>query len=263
MTADVRGDAVPIYVSSTSGIVRRLVQSLGPVLADADISSDAFGFADVDIPGEVGWYRGAEEISASDAAGQIVAGSGAVLAGGRAGLLRLFDPLAEDVAQFGIPAPWIIDLRPIALPATLRPLPRAVAVDWRRNWTPLTDLPGSLSAAERAQLAGATSGPARSESAVITGRVAQQRDLRLPGLYFAEADALARAVKYRRWLEAGPRLFELTTDRYLGQVESGDIGRITYPAYGLDAGALCVVVGWCEALAGRRLTLTVATLPEG
>jgi len=107
------------------------------------------------------------------------------------------------------------------------------------------------------------SGPAIAASAVVTARVAQQRDMRMPGLYYAEADALARADRWRRWIEAGPRLYEITTDRYLGAIECGDIGRFTYPAYGLETGALCVVVGWREALAGRRLTLTVATLPEG
>ncbi|WP_372918765.1 hypothetical protein [Sandarakinorhabdus sp.] len=262
VTADVRGDAVPVYVSTTSAILRRLVQSLGPLLADGAIETDSFGFADGDLAGEIGWYRGAEEISASDAVQQILAGSGAVLAGGRAGALRLFDPLAVAAEQFALPAPWIIGLQPLSLPAGMRPLPRAVTVDWRRNWTRLTDVPGSLATADRAQLQGANSGPARSESAVITGRVAQQRELRLPGLYWAEADALARAAKYRAWFELGPRLFEVSTDRYLGQIESGDIGRITYPAFGLDAGVRVCVVGWREQLGARRLWLTVVTLPE-
>ena len=263
VTADVRGDAVPLYVSSTAGIVRRLVQSLGPTLGDAEIAADAFAFADADLPGEVGWFRGAQEIGAADAATEILAGAGAVLAGGRGGQLRLFDPIAEATAQFDIPMAWIAALQPLPLPATLRPPPRAVAVDWRRNWFPLSDLAGSVAGADRAQLAGQASGPARAESAIVTARVAQQRDLRLPGLYWSEADALARAQRWRCWIEAGPRLYELATDRYLGAIECGDIGHVAYPAYGLESGALCVVVGWREALAGRRLTLTVATLPEG
>jgi hypothetical protein len=263
VTADVRGDAVPIYVSSTSGIIRRLVQTLGPALADAEIATDSFAFADVDLPGEVGWFRGAQETNAADAVTEILAGAGAVLAGGRGGQLRLFDPIAEAPAQFELPMTWITALQPLPLPATLRPPPGAVAVEWRRNWFPLSDLAGAVAGAERAQLAGQTSGPARAESAIVTARVAQQRDLRLPGLYWAEADALARAERWRRWIEAGPRLYEVTTDRYLGAVECGDIGRVTYPALGLESGALCVVVGWREALAGRRLTMIVATLPEG
>jgi hypothetical protein len=50
----------------------------------------------------------------------------------------------------------------------------------------------------------------------------------------------------------------VTTDRYLGQIEIGQIGRIAYPAYGLDAGLSGVVVGWREALAGRRVEIILA-----
>jgi hypothetical protein len=238
------------------------VQALGPQLSDTDLQTDAWSFAQVDLAGEIGWFRGPDDISTADAAQDILASCGAVLAGGRAGLLRLFDPLADDLPQFDLPAPWIIDLQPLALPAGLRPLPRAIAVEWQRNWTPLSDLAGSVDGTERQRLAGAASGPARAESALVTSRVAQQRDLRLAGLYATEADALARADKWRRWVEAGPRLFEIQTDRYLGQIECGDIGRVTYPAYGLDRGIRGVVVAWREALGARRLTITLSTLPE-
>ena len=263
VTADVRGDAMPLYVSSTAGILRRLVQSLGPAYLDAELQPDAWSFADVDMPGEVGWFRGPQEIGASEAAAEILSATGAVLAGSRGGQLRLFDPLADDVPQFVLQAPWVIDLKPVSLPAALRPLPRAVAVDWRRNWTPLSELAGSVAGTDRAQLSGQASGPARAESSLITTRVAQQRDLRFPGLYWTETDALARAQKWRRWLEAAPRIFEATTDRFLGQIECGDIGRIAYPAWGLDAGVRGVVIGWREALGACRLSISFATLPEG
>lgn len=262
VTADVRGDAVPSYVETTATVLRRMVQTLGPGYADTDIDADAWTIADTDLPGAIGWYRGADEIGATEAVGSVLAANGAVMAGGRTGLLRLFDPLAEADPQFEVQSAWIIDLAPASLPAGLRPLPRAVAVDWRKNWTPLSELAGSVAAADRAQLAGQASGPARADSTLITSRVAQQRDLRLPGLYWDEADALARAQKWRRWLEAGPRVFTATTDRFLGQIECGDICRLAYPAWGLDAGVLGVVLGWREALGARRLSITFATLPE-
>ncbi|MCZ8146842.1 MAG: hypothetical protein O9325_03185 [Roseomonas sp.] len=80
-------------------------------------------------------------------------------------------------------------------------------------------------------------------SALVTSRVAQQRSLPLPGLYATEAAAAARAALWRDWVERGPRLVAVTTDRYLGQIEISHIGRIAYPAYGLDAGMSGVVVG--------------------
>jgi hypothetical protein len=91
--------------------------------------------------------------------------------------------------------------------------------------------------------------------------VAQQREMRLPGVYANEADALARAQRIRTWLQTPPRLFRVQTDRYLGQIEVGDLGALGYPGYGLDQGAGVVVLAYRETLAARRLELVVATVP--
>lgn len=262
VTMDARGDAVGGYVSSIAGVMRRLVQSLGPQLGSAEIDDLAFAFAETDLPGEIGLFVGPEESTASEACRRIVASCGAVLAGGRGGVLRLFDPLAEDADQFDIPDAWILDCEPVPMPVDLHPLPRAVAVGWRPNWSPLSDVAGSVAAADRERLRNEQSGPARATSASITARVAQQRDLAFRGLYWAQADALARAAKWRDFLAFGPRMFRITTDRYLHQVECGHIGRIAYPVFDLAGGARCCVVGWQERVGQRRLTLTVVTLPE-
>ncbi|OJY71857.1 MAG: hypothetical protein BGP12_09735 [Rhodospirillales bacterium 70-18] len=262
VTTDLRGDNPGGYVSSLAAVLRRLVQSLGPAYADDDIQADAFAFAETDLPGEIGWFHGPQQTTAAAAVEEMLAAAGAVLCGGRGGTLRLFDPLADAEPQFTLGYQHIIDLAPVALPAGLRPLPRAIAVTWRRNWAPTDNLAGIVGDADRAQLQAAASGPARAISASVTARVAQQRELAFPGLYWNEADALARAGKWRDWIEAGPRLFQVTTDRFLGQIECGDVCRLFYPAYGLAAGARCTVIGWAEQLGARRLTLTLATLPE-
>lgn len=262
VTLDVRGDAVGGYVSSTAGVIARLVQALGPQLAASDLDDLSFAFAETDLPGEIGFFQGAEETTAGEVARRIVASHGAILAGGRAGTLRLCDPLAEDIDQFRIPDAWILDIEPLPVPAALRPLPRSVAVAWQPNWTPLSDVAASVPAADREKLRTEHSGPARATSASITTRVAQQREMSFDGLYWAQSDALARAAKWRDFLAAGPRMFRLTTDRYLHQVECGHIGRVFYPAWGLQSGVRCCVVGWRERIAARRLSLTVVTLPE-
>ena len=261
VTADVRGDSVGGYADSTGGILRRLLLSLGPKLSAADLHVTAWDYAEYDLPGVVGWYRGTADLSASEAAQGIVAGSGAVLCGNRNGLLRLFDPLVADATQIDLQPEWMIDLHPVPMPAGLRPLPRAVAIAWRRNWKPLSDLAGSVAGDARQQLVNDSSGPARVESAVLTARVAQPRDLRFAGLYWNESEAAARARKWLDWLETGPRIFEVRTDRFLGQIECGDIATITFPGYGLEAGVKGVVVAWRESLAARRLTMTICTLP--
>jgi hypothetical protein len=179
-----------------------------------------------------------------------------MLSGSRGGKLRLADPLATDTAQFDLPSSCILACEPLALPVNFRPLPRAVAVRWQRNHAPLSNIAGAVPAADRQRL-GQQGSFARAESAIITSRVAQQREISFQAAYWAEADALARAEKWRNTLEAGPRMVRVTTDRLLGQVEIGTIGRITYPAFGLDNGFAGVVVGWRESLSARRLEITL------
>ncbi|MBR0653070.1 hypothetical protein GXW78_25665 [Roseomonas terrae] len=262
VTADVRGDADGGYVSSTAGVLRRLINALGPGVGALEIDGTSFAFADADIPGEIGWYSGGQEITASDAASTIVQASGAVLCGGRSGAIRLFDPIASDATdQFDIKAAWILDCRPVSLPASLRSLPTSVGVNWRPNWTPMTDVAGSVPAADRERLKNNASGPERINSVTLTQRIAPQRDLLLPGLFWSQADAATRAQAWARWLEAGPRIFEVTTDRYLGQIECGHIGRVSYDLWEMGGGVRGVVVGWREQLGAQRLTITIATLP--
>jgi hypothetical protein len=260
VTADALGDAVPTYVSTTAGVVRRLVQSLGPRLADADLQLGTFDLAEADLPGAIGYWRGADETTAVAAIEEIVAGSGAIVCGGRDGALRIVDPLAGGDAQFGLSEAHILALDPIPMPAALRPSPSTVAIDWRPNAAVLANMAGIVDA-ERAALSSAVHGPARAASAAITGRVAQVRDMRLRGLYYDEADALARAARWRAFFEHGPRAFRLTTDRYLGQMDVGALGAIAYRAFGLGDGVGVVVLAWSEQLAGRRLTITVVTSP--
>ena len=47
-------------------------------------------------------------------------------------------------------------------------------------------------------------------------------------------------------------MVRVLTDRFLGQ-----IGRVTYPAFGFGEGFVGVVVGWRESLTARRLELTL------
>jgi hypothetical protein len=260
---DAQGDATPVYVSSTAGVLRRLLSSLGPQLGDSAFDAVSWSITDGDLAGEIGWYRGPVAVTAAQAAQEIVGACGAVLAGGRGGALRIFDPLATAAAQFTLDWPQIIACRPVDLPAALRPLPIATAVTWRPNWSPIADAAGAVSATLRQSLATLGSGPARVIGSATVARQAVQRDLFYRGLYWAQADATARATKWQAFLDAGPRLFQVETDAYPGQVETGHIGRIAWPDYGLAGSAPVVVLGWQEQLGARRLALTCATLPEG
>lgn len=254
------------YVDSTAGVVRRLIQAFGPRFTDAEIDTESFGFADTDMPGLMGWYSGGRDLSAAQAVEEILAHNGACLCGGRGGLVRMFDPLGGSTAQFGLGPANVLAIEPIELPAALRPLPRQVQVEWGRNWAPLADVADSVDPDVATTLASPFHGSAAASDNGITLRVLQQRDMRFAGLYVVdpidgEAPALARAGQWRDFLAAGPRGWRVTTDRYLGQIECGDVGVLDYPAFGLDRGVSVVVVGWRETLSARRLVLDLVTRP--
>jgi hypothetical protein len=261
VTCDVVGDASAGAVASTSGILQILLTEFGPALPTTSLNLASFAQADTDLPGDVGVWQPAEETTAAAVADRILAGCGAVLTGGRDGRVRLVDLMAAGDAQFTLDLGRILSIAPVDLPAALRPLPWVVAIDYDRNNTEMTDFAGAVTDADRARLSAATQGPARAESSSISAWVAQQREMRLPGVYANEADALARAQRIRTWLETPPRLFRVQTDRYLGQIEVGDLGAIGYPGYGLAQGAGVVVLAYRETLAARRLELVVATVP--
>lgn len=261
VTADVSGDVGDAYGAGIGHVIRTLIQDLGPQFAAAEIQEQSFDFFDTDVPGEIGWFRGADEITAASAVDEVLASCGGALCGGRGGAIRLFDPMAGDSAQWWLPPAWIIAIEPMPLPVSLRPLPHVVRAGFAPNWTPMSNLAGSVTDADRTRLQAAQMGTVRATSTAITTRVLQQREMRLDTLFRDEADALARAERWRDFLTASPRGWRITTDRYLGQIECGDLGVFGYPAFGLDGGAAGVVVGWREAIGARRLVLDVVTVP--
>jgi len=76
VTADARGDVVPVYQNSTGTILRRMLESLGGAFTFTEFDEDAWGFAELDLPGVVGFHQGAGAISTLAAVEEILAGSG-------------------------------------------------------------------------------------------------------------------------------------------------------------------------------------------
>ncbi len=79
----------------------------------------------------------------------------------------------------------------------------------------------------------------------------------LGGMFRYDTDAQRRVLSMVSWLEKGLRCFQVTTDKYLGQVELGHVANITYPLFGLENGFSGVVAGWSEQIGRRRVTMTL------
>jgi hypothetical protein len=258
VTCDVAGSNAPNYTSTHAGIIERLITAYGPALPSADLDAVSFGTVAGQVPGEIGWGVGAEPISTLAAIEQLLASAGIILAGSRAGLLRLAaaPPIAGQV-HFTLKEADIVGLRPLALPASLSPAPYAVDVVARRNWTPLTEITASVAPADRSELAG-SGRVVRAVSASVSGRQAAKRVLALPSLFRLQVDAQRRAQQYRDWIEPGLKAFEVTFDKYRAQVEIGHVGSIpTYPLFGLSSGFTGIVASWRERPARGQTTVVL------
>lgn len=256
ITCDVRGDNVGAYVDTTGTVLRRLLTSLGPQYAIADFDDAAWTQAETDLPGPIGWGIGAEATSALAAVQEILAGAGAFLAGSRFGRLRLVALRAPAEANMEIDAEDVLEVIARPAPADIVPTPQAVEIRARANWQRLTDIAGSVGVADRVALGG-DGQTARVISASVAARSVKSRTLALPGLYWNSSDAEARATALLAWIAPGVRMMQVTTDRFLGQVELGHVARVTAPDLGLAAGFTGLVVGWEERLAARRLSMTL------
>ena len=137
------------------------------------------------------------------------------------------------------------------------PTPQAVELVAAFNWTPLTDIAGSVTGPARESLAG-TGRVVRVESPAIAGRQLPARTYRLNSLYRFEADAQTRAGQVMRWLEGKLKAYRLTINRFRNQIELGIVGRIDYyPRFGLENGFAGVVVAWSETPAKGQVTMVL------
>lgn len=255
VTCDVYGDAPSgDYVNTTGGCIRRLVTALGPRYDAQLLDNTSWAEFETDVPGEIGWGIGAQDISTDAALAQILQGVAGWACGSRAGTLRLAalkSPLSTPA--FILEEQDIISCEPIDMPRELSPSPNIVQVLSDANWTPLQNIAESVVPSMRARLAGIGT-PALYFSDTVTRRVQQNRAWSLPGLYRDLAWAQSRAIALGAWLERGLRAFRIVTDRYRGQIELGYSGRVNYAPCGLvnwDGTALA----WAEKLKRGRVEL--------
>lgn len=257
ITCDVRGDAVGYYAASTVQILQRMLSSLGPVFTDAEFDLPSLGLVETQILGEAGWGVSTDPISAADAVQQIAGQQGIWVIGNRSGKLRTALPYyMGGGANLSLDLGDIVSLRPVAVPVSLQPTPATVEMVAGRNWSPLTDISSSATAAERMTLAG-KGRVVRRTSSLITGRQFQARTASPGGLFRYDVDAQRVADNLLGWMENGLRAFEVTTDKYLRQIEIGHVARVTYPLFGLEGGFTGVVAAWSEQSRRQRVTMTL------
>lgn len=151
LTADVKGDAVGGYVSTTAAIAQRMMVDLGP-FETTDMDLVLWSALDAEVPGTIGWYR-TEQILISDAVSEIVGNCGAFWGADFNGLIGASILAAPDVNKIGYYF-CASDVRDIArLPPASGTFPPRwrQRVGYARNWTPMSgeNIAGAVSDARR------------------------------------------------------------------------------------------------------------------
>lgn len=267
VTCDANGDenASNFYANNTGEVVTRILTDYGPKLPTSSLDDVTFTEVDAFMTGEIGWYRGTQEISTGGAIDQILQHAALRLSGGRNGKLRLsfVDPIVAP--RFYLTEPDILRLEPVPLPADFSPAPSNIDIICERNWTPMgvSDIATSVSGSTRRKLL-SPGARVRSSSQDIDRRQLPDRTLTLPGLFKVQADAQRRGDQFRSWIDLGLRAFEVTTDRYRNIFEMGDVVYLLYPKHGLNVtggsaatGFTGVVSNWEEIASKGQCKITL------
>lgn len=255
VTCDVNGDIACGLTPTVTAVISRLLTGYGASLSASDFDPTSWFAAGPMLPGAIGWGTGADEVNTLDALNEILSSCAAFLCGSRDGRLRLValgPPVSQP--QFLLAAHNCVSVTIESPSASIQPAPQRVDIGAARNWTVLSEIAGSVSGAERTAL----TNPGAVESVLseaIAAKSVRARTWAIPGLYRHAADARARGEALRAWLERGLRVVKIVTDRYLGAMELGLTGRVTYPLYGLQNGWDGVVVGYRERIGQRRLEI--------
>lgn len=256
ITCDIEGDSGAGYISTAADILARLLARAG--LPSSDIDGVSLSQLAFDAPAQMGIYQGAEAVPMVQLLDRVLTSIGGYAGGSRGGKLQMGVLKAPSgTAAFDLSDADIVDIEELQLPPAIYPPPRRVRVGYAQNYAPSSNLATAVSDADRAFLTQQFRYAEAYSSTVATTFLLAQEPGAVDGLYVLQADAQTEATRLLALYAPGRRMFEVTTRRYLWQMELGYTGTLTYADYGLSGGLPVVCVGWQEDAATGLLKITL------
>lgn len=254
-TADVLGDASGAgYVNKAGDILQRviLIAGIDSTLVDAA----AFTQLNTDQAAEQGVWAGVDGRSVADCAEQLLESSGAFGGFTRANLFTaavLKAPVAPAAATYT--ETEVREIRAVPLPSEIDPSVWRARVAWGRNYTVMTDVASSVTAARRTYAAQAERVVDAHDNAVKSQRQLA-RDYGPTGdVYALQADAQTEANRrLALWKTAYFYEVDMSSPLALAR-DLGDEVNLTYSRYGFSAGREARIVA--HRITGQSVTLTV------
>lgn len=257
VTADAEGHADPTYVSDTSGIVKRIVEAYAG-FDDTDLDNPSFASLATDAPATVGLWIGAETVSMLAVVLELLTGVSGFVGFNRLNLMQVGvfkAPSGTAAAEFD--ERDIISIEREPLPGDLARTTWRQRVGYARNFAVQTDIAGSVSASHRAFIAEQYRIAAAADASVQARHPLATDPIFVPGLYANESDAETEATRLLALYSVDRALYRVQVKRNFWSLDLNDVVHLTYPRWGLAAGAFGRIVELREDAGDNVSELTV------
>lgn len=254
VTVDVRGDAYGGYVEDTANVMRRVLRR---VLASSQLQHDSFDTLAQLLPGVIGVPFN-RALSIGDAVAVILAGTYTYLtdlADGRMAVGRLGLPVAGSNIE--INQSYLRDEpKRVPMPDSIAPCLWRMRVNYRRNWSPLSEAEivpePTLTTAERAALKQPFLVASQADSTRLSRHPAAG-DVEMDSLYDEEVDAESLASYLLTLLAPGREFWDLPLGDTGHGIALNAPVNVVWPRGGLKAGKPMRVIGRSKAPSGVTL----------
>ena len=241
ITADIKGSADATYINQTADIIQRILENQYN-FDSTDMDLGSFASLNTDNSSEVGIWVGAEQRSGLAVISELLVG-----VSGFGGFNRfnkfsvgIFKAATGD-SSLDFDKTNILKLEAIELPRGLSPPNWRRQVGYQKNYTPQTDIAGSVADDHRAFIVEQYRISVSSDSSVLNNFTLATDPPFVKGLYAQKADADTEASRLLTLYKGKHHLFRIEM-AFPFKLNINDVIKITYPRFGLDNGKLGRIV---------------------
>lgn len=254
ITCDVQGATGGTYGYSAAipNVIRKMIVDVSGAVTSAFTPDITFANL-LSIVLDGGFYWGPQKSTLIQALNTICGGSLATVHGMRDGRIGAFylDLLTPPV--FDISDNDCLDATELPLPADYLPRPDEIEMGYEFNFTKLTDISELVTGDLRTWLG--QENKKYTATTNLKGVLAKPRKLELKSLLKDISSATKRVDLLRTFFEREPRVVQVITPYYMGQVELGMTATVTLTQLGIQ-GRDMVVAEFQEDYVAGRLQLT-------
>lgn len=253
LTCDVQGHSAGSYGYSNTlaGVLRKLIVDVTGAVTSAKTPNENFANV-LSLTAEAGFYWGPQKATLIDALNTVCGGTLTVVHGQRDGTIGAFFLDVPTPAVFSITDADVIQANELPMPDDFMPRPDEIEMGYEYNHTRLSDIAETVTGDVRTWLGEDAKKLTLATS--LKGTLAKPKKLKLTSLLKNVTSAENRVNLLKDFVERAPRMIQVSTPYYLGQVELGMTANVSLTQLGVQ-GRQMVVAEFQEDFITGRLQL--------